>query len=146
LKKLAAAVALAEGFGGTGEPVRQPAYQCQLSIAMMPAGVFHYIEIEDHEDWASWTRAPHYPAALLMPDSRCDVRARALLDPIGYAPVVAGPRVGQTPWPRVIGALTSPHEVAVADSRANIIEMDFAAIAESDRGWLSFKKTAGFFG
>jgi CMP-N,N'-diacetyllegionaminic acid synthase len=147
-RTLTGAVLLAGGFRGSGEPVRRPSYQALLKIALMPGGVFHYIEIEDHEDYATWTRAPHYPAALLMPDSGCDVRSHARLAATGYSPVLAEPHAGPASWCRVIGELTSLHEVAVGDSRTGILEMDFATIAESGstRWPFSFKKSAGFFG
>lgn len=144
----AGAVALAGGFRGAGEPVRRPACQATLRMAMMPAGVFHYIEIEDHEDWATWRRAPHFPAALLLPGSGFDLRSCAGLAATGYHPVAAGPYAGKGAHCRVIGEQMSPHEVVFKGSQTHLLEMDFAAIAESDssRWRLSFKKSAGFFG
>lgn len=147
-KKRAGAVALADGFLGMGEPVRRPSHDAAVKSALMPTGVFHYIEIEDHEDWGTWKRAPHYPAALLLPESPCSVRARSKVDAGGYNTIFAGPYAGAAAYCRVVGEMTPPHAVVVGEGHTGLLEMDFAAIAEADssRWRLSFKKTAGFFG
>jgi CMP-N,N'-diacetyllegionaminic acid synthase len=148
VKTRVSAVALAGGYQGTGEPVRRPSHDATLKAALMPAGVFHYIEIEDHEDWTTWKRASHYPGKLLLPESPCRVRAHARMDAGGYNAVFAGPYTGAAPCSRVVGEMNPPHAVAVGEGHTSLLAMDFAAIAETDssRWRFSLKKTAGFFG
>jgi CMP-N,N'-diacetyllegionaminic acid synthase len=147
-KTRVSAAAVAGGFQGTGEPVSRPSHDATLKAALMPSGVFHYIEIEDHEDWATWKRAPHYHGTLALPASPCCLRAHAKMDPGGYSPIFAGPYAGATPYARVVGEMSPPHAVVVGEGHTGLLAMDFAAIAEADssRWRFSLKKTAGFFG
>ena len=134
-------------FPDTGQPRGTPLFLGVLRIACMPAGVFHFVEIEDHEDYRTWTRAPYCAAELLMPDSGCGVRMRALLASAGYNAVFAGPYTGTGAHLRLHGEFPPVFRVALVNTQVDPVAMDFAAIAEagSTRWRLPFKRTAGLF-
>ena len=133
-------------FPGSGEPRQTPLFHGVPRIAMMPGGVFHYVEIEDHEDYGTWSRAPHYPAKLSIPASGCDVPPPAWFAAAGYHVVFAGPYAGSGAHGRVYGEFPPASQVVLAHDMVDLVAMDFAAIAESgtSRWRLPFKKTAMF--
>ncbi len=145
-KTAVGAVPLGTEFHGSGDPMHTPLFLGVLRIAMFPAGVFHYVEIEDHDDYGTWSRAPHYPAKLLIPASGCGVPSPAWFAATGYHSVFAGPYAGRGSHSRVYGAFPAAPQVVLAHGMVELIAMDFAAIAESgsSRWRLPFKKTAMF--
>jgi len=142
----AASVPLSAEFYNSGAPGQTPLFQGVLRIAMMPGGVFHLVEIEDHEDYGTWSRAPHYPAELLMPVLHYDVPAPAWFASAGYHVIFAGPYPGRGAHCRVYGEFPAVAQVVLAHDTVDLVAMDFAAIAESgsSRWRLPFKKTAMF--
>jgi hypothetical protein len=140
----AGAAPLAE-FQRSGAPERTPPFKAAPRIALMPRGVFHYIGIEDHDDYATWGRAPHLPAALLIPGSGCNVSSRSRLAAAGCEGVFAGPYAGETIRCLRFEQLPAAHEVRLTDSPVGIVATDFAAIAEasSPRWPFSLRKAAG---
>lgn len=140
----AGAAPLAE-FRRSGEPEGTPLFKAVPRVALMPQGVFHYIAIEDHDDYATWARAPYHPAVLLIRGSGCSVGSCAGLAAAGCEKVFAGPYAGETARCLRFEQLPAAHKVVVTDSRTDILAMDFAAIAEasSPRWPFSLRKTAG---
>jgi hypothetical protein len=140
------AVPLGAVFQGSGDPMHTPLFLGVLRIAMMPGGVFHYVEIEDHDDDGTWSRAPYYPAKLLIPASGCGLPSPAWFAANGYFGVFAGPYAGRGAHSRVYGEFPAAPQVVLAHDMVELIAMDFAAIAESgsSRWRLPFKKTAMF--
>jgi CMP-N-acetylneuraminic acid synthetase len=145
-KTVVGATPLGAEFHGSGEPRHSPLFLGVLRVAMMPGGVFHYVEIEDHEDYGTWSRAQHYPAKLAIPASGCGLPAPAWLAANGYLGVFAGPYAGRGAHSRVYGEFPPAPQVVLAHGMVELIAMDFAAIAESgsSRWRLPFKKTAMF--
>ncbi len=145
-RTLAGARPRAAEFRGSSEPIQTPIFHAVLKTTLMPQGVFHYIEIEDHDDHGTRERAPHYAAAPRLPASGCDIRSRACLDAAGYHVVGAEPRRGTAALPRTFGELQPAPKLALASNRTNIAAMDFEAIAaaSSPRWRLSLKKTGMF--
>ncbi len=137
---------LSVAFYDSGAPKHTPLFLGVLRIAMFPGGVFHLLEFEDHEDYGTWSRAPHYEAALLIPGSGCDVRSLARMAAPGYFAVSGGLHPGAAAHVRVYGEFPPASHVTVAEGLVELISMDFAAIAESgsSRWRLPFKKTAMF--
>ena len=140
------AAPLGTEFHGSGDPMHTPLFLGVLKVAMMPGGVFHLIEIEDHEDYGTWSRAPHYPAKLLILASGCGVPSPAWFASNGYFGVFAGPYAGRGGHGRVYGEFPAAPQVVLAHGMVELLAMDFAAIAESgsSRWRLPFKKTAMF--
>jgi len=133
-------------FHSSGDPLHTPLFEGVLEVAMMPGGVFHLIEIEDHDDDGTWSRAPYYPAKLVIPDSGCGVPSPAWFAANGYFGVFAGPYAGRGGHSRVYGEFPPAPQVVLAHDMVELLAMDFAAIAESgsSRWRLPFKKTAMF--
>jgi hypothetical protein len=145
-RTVAAAAPLGVVFYDSGAPRETSLFEAVLRVAMMPQGVFHYVEIEDHDDNHTWSRAPSYGAELLMPASGCGVRPPARMAAPGYFAVFAGPHPGNGAHVRVYGEFPPAAQVALAEDQVELMAMDFAAIAEagSSRWRLPFKKTAMF--
>ena len=145
-KTAAFAAPLGTEFHGSGDPRHTPLFEGVLRIAMMPGGVFHLIEIEDHDDYGTWSRAPYYAAKLLIPASGCGVPSPAWFAANGYFGVFAGPYAGRGAHSRVYGEFPAAPQVVLAHDMVELLAMDFAAIAESgsSRWRLPFKKTAMF--
>jgi len=140
------AAPLSAEFLSSGDPMHTPLFQGVLKVAMMPGGVFHLIEIEDHDDDGTWSRAPYYPAKLLIPASGCGVPSPVWFASNGYFGVFAGPYAGRGGHTRVYGEFPAAPQVVLAHDMVDLLAMDFAAIAESgsSRWRLPFKKTAMF--
>lgn len=145
--RTAAATPLGAEFHDSGEPRLTPLFVGVLEVARMPRGVFHYVEIEDHEDWNTWSRAPHHPAALLIPESGCSVPSPVWIASNGCHVVFAGPYPGKGAYCRVYGAFPPAPQVVLADGEIELMAMDFAAIAGSgsSRWRLPFGRPAGLF-
>jgi CMP-N,N'-diacetyllegionaminic acid synthase len=148
VRTLASAAPFNGGFPrGSGEPAGSPAFRALLRCAQMPPGVFTYFEIEDHEDFGTWKRAPHYPAhplEPLAPESGCGLRSRAMLPGAGTNVVFAGPYAGRKAECRPPHEIPLEPGVFLGPATVDLVEMDFGAIAEagSSRWRLPFKKTA----
>jgi CMP-N-acetylneuraminic acid synthetase len=150
-RTLASAAARNGGFpAGSGEPERRATFQAILRCALMPQAAFTCFDIEDHDDYGTWKRAPHCPASPavpLVPDSGCDFRSRSQVAAAGCNVVFVGPYPGKAPERR------NPHEIPLepgvflGPGRVDLMGMDFGAIAETSgsRWRISLKKTAGLF-
>ncbi len=146
-KTAASAGPCAAGFHDLpGEP-RTPAFRGVVRAAMMPAGVFHLIEIDDHEDDRTWKRAPHYQGlpAILDP-GRSVLASLQVAAPAGYHRVFTEPRMGQKGDYQSCGPFVPAFTVVLANGEVAPMRMDFAAIAPSgsSRWRLPFKKTGMF--
>jgi CMP-N-acetylneuraminic acid synthetase len=143
-RTVAGAPPLVAQFSDSGEPKKKILLEAVLKAAMMPRGVFHLIEIEDHDDYATWSRAPHYAAELLIRSSGCDVPMPARIGPLGYFAIFAGPYTGSGAHVRVCGEFPAVMQVAIGQNQVGLAAMDFGAIADAGRWRLPFKRAAMF--
>ena len=127
-------------------PSRLPVFHATVEKAHMPSGVFHVVEFEDWEDHRSVTCAPPCEATPVqpwIPATAFEARVRQALGASELAPVEPAARVGfQT---AAGGHPESPFdfEIVVLSSGAQLMKMDFDAIAESaESRWRSALKSA----
>jgi hypothetical protein len=115
----------------------------------MPAAVFHYIEREeDHEDWGTWKPSKELTAMPVLPGWGGAPRAGGGIGGCGWLRMFAGPYPGRAMEYLRFGEFPVTPELALGSEEAEILELDFAAMAESStpRWRFSLKKTAGIFG
>ncbi len=146
-KTLARTAPVSAPFGDSSEPQQTPLFHAVLKTALMPHGVFHYVEIEDYDDFGTMKRAAHFQPGPAMPDANLDVRVRAGLAAAGYNLVFVGSCAGSAAKARTFEALPPAPRVALGDGCVDLIASDFGGAAESgsSRWRISLKKTAGFF-